>query len=131
MGQKNIYIYLARRDKKGIQVLYVFQGMNRKIHPNKIENIAQFNLPIKIQSSIEKSIKDNRMLWEPWVESSDSFQDLKNSLKKRGYKNLPVTSFPKFKESSSSIFFGKKDQKRNYSFKNLKETKTMLRKRKN
>lgn len=113
-----------------MQVLYVFRGIGRKIHPNKIDNIGEFNLPVKLQNSIQKSIKDNRMLWEPWVESADSFKDLKESLKKRGYKDLPVTSFPKFKEGSSSILFGKKDQKRSYNFRNLKETKTMLRKRK-
>lgn len=115
-----------------MQVLYVFQGTNRKIHPNKIESISEFNLPVKIQNSIQKSITDNRMLWEAWAESSDSFQDLKESLKKRGYKNLPISSFPKFKESiSSKISFGKKEQGRDFNFRNLKETKTMLRRKKN
>ena len=115
-----------------MQVLYVFQGINRKIHPNKIENISEFNLPAKLENSIRKSIRDNRMLWEAWIESSDSFQDLKKSLNKRGYKDLPISSFPKFKENiSSKISFSKKEKGRDFNFRNLKERKTMMRKRKN
>lgn len=34
------------------------------------------------------------MYWEPWLESADSYQDFRESLKKRGIRNVPLPSTP-------------------------------------
>jgi hypothetical protein len=111
-----------------MDVLYTFKGVGKKVSPTRLSNVNDFNLLPSIESSINKSIHEKRMLWEAWIESSDSFAELKESLKKRGYKNLPVNSFPKFKENfSSKISFGEKEKKRVSNIRNIKTQKTMLR----
>ena len=34
------------------------------------------------------------MNWELWIESAESFSDLKKQLEKRGYKGMPMTDKP-------------------------------------
>jgi len=57
----DLYLYLARRDKSGIRIL---------------------------DGQITQIIYDARMLWEPWVESANTFEELRASLKIRGYTNI-------------------------------------------
>ena len=43
---------------------------------NRIDNIDQFNLPDDWTTKIKQITYDNRMLWELWIESFDSYNDL-------------------------------------------------------
>jgi hypothetical protein len=56
------------------------------------------------------------MLYELWIESSESFENLKKSLLKRGYSNLPL---------QKSIIYTTSSKKENVK---VKQTKSMLRK---
>jgi len=53
-------------------------------------------LPVGWEAQLEQIIFDSRMLWEPWIESSDSFEYFRSSLKIRGFSNIPVSAQPEF-----------------------------------
>ena len=55
-----IYLYLARRDKKGIRVLSVISG-NDYFPPTRVNNIEELNLPSKMESIISKEILENKL----------------------------------------------------------------------
>jgi hypothetical protein len=54
-------------------------------------------------SEIANTIHENRMLWEPWIESAKDFQDLKESLRERGYTDLPFRSPVMHRHSRPSV----------------------------
>ena len=83
-----LYLYLARRDKKGIRVLSVISG-NDYFPPTRVNSIEELGLPDKMKSVISKEILENKMLWELWIEGAENYASLRNALKKRRYKNLP------------------------------------------
>lgn len=88
-----LYLYLARRDRKGIMLLSTFPA-EKDVHPTRVADIKKLNLPPKLTKEISETVHDNRMMYEPWIESANSFGDLKQSLKKRGYRNLPLNQSP-------------------------------------
>lgn len=92
MSKNNLYIYLARRDKKGIKVVSGF-GFKGKVYATRIEDIYRLGLSPNIQAIVTKETHENRMEYELFVESAESFEDLKTSLRKRGYTNLPLQQF--------------------------------------
>lgn len=100
VNTKTLYLYLARRDKNGIRILAVVLGA--EILPSRVENIDLFNLPTTWSEEIKQIVYDNRMLWELWIESADSYDLLKKSLSNRGYKNLPMSSQPEFSGANYS-----------------------------
>jgi hypothetical protein len=89
--KNQIFIYLARRDKKGIKNLFNFPYKN-KIYPTKISNsnIEHFQFSNEIKNVLYVELDKNKMLYEIYAESAESFQNLKDALKKRGFKNLPL-----------------------------------------
>lgn len=89
--KSKIFVYLGKRDKKEIKVLGILNN-NKKCHPTKIkiEQINEINLPNEIINSIKEEYKKNKLIWEIYLESSDSYEELKKSLFRRGYKNLPL-----------------------------------------
>ena len=88
-----LYLYLGRRDRKGLKLLSTFSS-SQKINPTRVSNIDSLNLPSDLTNQIKQSVEDNKMMYEAWIETSSSFQELKNSLKARGYKNLPLSQSP-------------------------------------
>ena len=91
---KKIYLYMTRRDKKGMKVLATFRG--QAIQPTRVSSVQALGLSKDLSSKISLAIHEDRLLWEPWIEAADSFNDLRNSLKKRGYKTprRSSTQFP-------------------------------------
>ncbi len=98
---KRIYIYLAKRDKKGLKILLVLKGQSHP--PARIIDIAQLALPNDLEQKISKQIHLDRMLWEPWIESADDYVQLKTSLRNRGYLGLPMCSSPLFESNLESV----------------------------
>ena len=86
---KKLYLYLARRDKKGMEVLTVLNGP--AVPPTRIKDVTSLGLPRQLMSQLKQSIYDDRMYWEPWIEAADTYADLVQSLRKRGYTNISVT----------------------------------------
>lgn len=92
MAEK-IYLYLARRDKTGMKLVCSFPT-DKTIPPTRLNDLKGLNLSAKIEQEISKTIEVNKMLFEPWIETASSYQGLTESIKKRGYKNVPVNSSP-------------------------------------
>ena len=90
--------------------------------PTRISSIDGMNIPTELGNDIQSTIEKNRMLFEPWVESASNFQELKESLKSRGYKNLPNSSSPIHEAISIP-----KDLESRPKVKQLSKRKTMLR----
>lgn len=114
-----LWLYLARRDKTGIRVLSILRG--RKYGPARIHDISTLQLPAFWQTELDQIIFDSRMLWETWLESADSYDDLREALKKRGYSNIPISSQPEISANNIRM------PEVNTSY--LPQTKTMVRKR--
>lgn len=116
----NLYLYLGRRDKKGIRIIAKLTG--RTLLPTRIDDagLLSLALPEAWYNQIHQIIYDNRMLWEPWLQSwSGTFEELRTSLKARGYTNIPVSAQPEFTASTIT------NQYVNISY--LPQRKTMLR----
>jgi len=89
--KSRIFVYLAKRDKKEVKFLGTLNN-NKKCCPTKIkiEEIKNINLPNEIINLIIKEYKINKLIWEIYLESASSYNEIKKSLIKRGYKNLPL-----------------------------------------
>ena len=85
---QKLYLYLANRNKNGIQLVTVLRGEKKVLA--KIKEVETLKLPLLTERKINKIILDNRMQYELWMESADSFADLTKKLKARGYKSIPT-----------------------------------------
>ena len=98
-----LYLYLARRDKKGIRVLSVISG-NEYFPPTRVGNLEELGLPRKMESIIAKEVLENKMLWELWIEGAENYISLRNALKKRRYKNLPTSYSSVCQEYENKVY---------------------------
>jgi hypothetical protein len=89
---KTLWLYLAKRDKKGIQILANF--LSRDLSPIRLDDIKRLTLPLSWESKILEYIQQNRIDWEPWVQTEEEFDDLKKNLKARGYSDIPSNGQP-------------------------------------
>jgi hypothetical protein len=103
MPQKmnDLYFYLAKRDKSGIRILAKFKSTPQIA--SRHNDISSFQLPQSWNSGLNQIFYEHRMMWEPWIESANSFSELCASLRKRGYTNLPLNDRPEFEQSRSEI----------------------------
>lgn len=69
-------------------MITVLQG--ESIVSSKLEDIESLNLPQVWEKKISLVINENKMLYEPWIESAKDFEELKQRLKGRGFSNLPM-----------------------------------------
>lgn len=90
-----LYLYLARRDKKGIKLLLKLWGP--LIPPTQLTSVKMLRLPLDLERQVEKEIAENRMTYAPWIETAENFQALKLSLRNRGYIGLPARAEPLFR----------------------------------
>lgn len=93
-----LYLYLARRDRKGARVVMVLNGP--ETNPVRVSDLKSLQLPPDVFDSVNNIIFENRMFWELWIESAANYEDLKKSLHQRGYRDLYVTSKPLYDGSS-------------------------------
>ncbi len=112
-----IYLYLARRDRKGLKIVSVLDGPNTPAI--RLQDVKLLNLPQNMEGEVGRIIYDNRMYWEAWLESADSYEELKKAARNRGYRGVP--------SHSNSMYLGDKLQhKVNVPF--VKPAETMIRK---
>lgn len=93
-----IWIYMARRDKTGIKILSQFKG--KKIMPTRIMSLPELKLPTDYEDVLSKIIYENRMMYEPWIESASDYASLRSQLKARGYTNIPLTNLQEYGNTS-------------------------------
>jgi hypothetical protein len=93
-----IYLYLAKRNKQDLKLIIILQGP--KITHSRLKNINLLRLQPDIANSISDIIYQHRIEWEPWLESANTYAELRTNMEKRGYRNLPVKTEPLHPESS-------------------------------
>lgn len=93
-----MYLYLGRRDRKGVRVVMVLDGPETT--PVRVTDLKSIQLPKAVSESVEKIVYDNRMYWEPWIESAENYEKLRQALHKRGYSNLYPSCKPLYDGSS-------------------------------
>ena len=76
------------------------------------------------QKKIEKIIEDNKLLYEPWMETANNYNEIREQYKKRGFTNIPMGATPllDFKAYARAPIANTSS---------VKVRRTMLRKRKN
>lgn len=128
MSHKRTYLYLARRDKKGVQLLASFQNKESQVYPTRVTDVKALKLSPAMERDVEKSVEENKMLWECWIQSADSFQDLKNRLSNMGYKKsqMPNNAQPLFVQKISPV---SKEELKKPDTTNTDKPKTMMRKK--
>ena len=117
MAQR-LFLYLAGRNKQGIKLIAILQGESMIL--SRVTDLKRLNLPFVWMRQILKIIDDNKMLYEPWIESANSYIELKERLTIRGYKQLPMGATP-------MLELGANPPKANTS--SCKVQKTMIRKK--
>lgn len=106
MENKYLYIYLLKRDKTEIKILARTLSNTNQIS-TRVENVNSINLSVNVKKKINQNIYDNRMLWEPWIETFSSYLELKTKLKKRGIKKFPLSGEPQIYKSSEMLIGSK------------------------
>lgn len=85
---KKLYLYLASRSKKGIKLITTLKGEG--VVSSKVTDLSSLELPAIWQKKITQIINENKMLYEPYLESAVDYNDLRSRLKERGYSDLPL-----------------------------------------
>lgn len=97
----DLYIYLLRRDKKGVRILARLKS--KSLNPIKIDDISNLNLPSNLADNLKRIIHESRMMWVPWAQTAISYEDLRKSLSKRGYLNIPTNNQPEVRIYGSEL----------------------------
>lgn len=71
-----------------MKLITVFLG--ESIITSKINDVKELKLPQLWERKIQQIIDENKMLYEPYIESAKDFNELKERLKGRGYSDLPM-----------------------------------------
>lgn len=93
-NSKKTYLYLARRDKKGIKILTAFPNGKDDFPPTRLTDINKLGLPEAIATQLQQEIHKERMMWEPFLECADGYGELVQSLRRRGYGMIPMHFAP-------------------------------------
>ncbi len=83
-----IYLYLASRSKKGIKLVTTLEGSVTP--PSRLNDVHSLKLPSLYERKIKELIEENKMLYEPYIESARNFNELRQKLHDRGYSNIPT-----------------------------------------
>ncbi len=86
-----LYMYLGKRDKKGIKVLATFQGDPKTA---RVHDVKGLGLDPVSEATILSQIEENKMNWEVWIEPASSYTELKSNLERRGYRDMPLAASP-------------------------------------
>jgi len=100
--QTKIWVYLTRRDKTGARFIAQFRG-TEEIAPTRLKDVSELHLPSNYEQKMTEIIYAARLEWEPWIESNDTFDDLKIRIKKRGFTNLPLSFLPEIGSNNITL----------------------------
>lgn len=114
---------MTRRDKKSVRFLTVLET-NVQVYAKRIDEgfINSMTLDNNVKLHIINVLKENRMEWEGWMESSNEFSDLRERLKNNGYKGIPI--YPNFNHID---FINIPNSKNKVNVKPKEKVKKMLR----
>lgn len=90
--QTKLWVYLVRRDGKGVRILTIVSSHEQS--PSRLSDTSILQLSPYSKAELDRIISEDRMMWEPWIESADSYDLLKSNLKKRGLLKIPLNGKP-------------------------------------
>lgn len=94
------FLYLIKRDKKGVILLLVFKGEKiPKIYLNDFENIG---LSENIKQKCDNYYNPLRFNWQIVLESDENFDLIKKKLHKNGFQNIQFDNAPLFQNLESA-----------------------------
>lgn len=114
-----VFVYLAKRDKTAIRLLATLPGNS---YPASRVNLEDLNLTDSLRKDLKQEVSKNKMMWELWIQGAESWAEVQNSLRKRGYKNVPYFSKPEYYERMTV------NGEKKSILQNIKPIKTMMRK---
>lgn len=88
------FLYMPRRDRKGMILVMVFDG--EKVTRTSVKNFAIIGLNSEKTKTLEDFYKPYRMNYDFVIESAVDFDTLKKRLLEKGFRNLPITNRPVF-----------------------------------
>lgn len=88
------FLYLAKRDKKGIILLSYFEG--QKVSKSFIKDVSEIGLSEKNTKIIQEFYKKYHMDYQIVFESAEDFKSLRQKLLEKGFTNLPLSNQAKF-----------------------------------
>jgi hypothetical protein len=94
---------MARRDKKAVELLGIFNNSQEKSNVMRISNFSALQLSEEQKFLLENYYFDKKMMWELIVEDFSDFSDFRNKLIARKYDNLPRHMAPKFFTSNQPV----------------------------
>lgn len=97
-----IWMYLGRRDKTEVRI--IASTLGKQIPRVSILNVDNLGLPNLWRDEINQIIENNKLLWEFWLHQADTFIDLRENLKTRGYTNIPPSATPEYKRNLISTY---------------------------
>lgn len=87
------YLYLAKRDGTTVKII-AHLSSKTEITPTRLNDIKQLNLPAAWESAISRIVYNERMKWQAWIETAESYSDLRKSLHQRKFARIPPYSTP-------------------------------------
>jgi hypothetical protein len=90
--KNRLYLYLARLDRKGIEVVAGFP-YSKKVYPTRVGDVRSLGMSPSASHKVAAALAEKRMTHELYAESASSFEELKESLRSRGYSSLPMQQF--------------------------------------
>ena len=90
------YLYIAKRNKKGTKLLARLEVPKPLI--SRVGDIKNLRLHPELENKIDKVVQKNKMYWELWIETAESYQKLKDALVKRGYSEISMHPVPMFND---------------------------------
>lgn len=93
-----LYVYLAGRDKRGVILLTVAKSPTPAFA--RLTDPRGLNLSQEWTSQVEGAIYENRMNFEPWVETARDYHDLREKMIARGYRDIPSSASARLKLAS-------------------------------
>lgn len=85
-------MYLASRSKQGVKLVTVLQST--EIVNTNLTDLSSLKLPQIWERKINQIIQENKMLYEPRLETAKDFEEIRTRLKNRGFTNVPMGAQP-------------------------------------
>jgi hypothetical protein len=79
----------------------IFSSQNHV--PQRANNLSNIPMDVNVLQKIQQIAYDNRLNWEAWIESAETYDELKNKLKKRGYTGIPMSQQPEVPSSRKVV----------------------------
>lgn len=77
-----IYLYLLKRDRKEAKLIAVLDGLETS--PVKIDEISKLRLQPELTQFVTEIVRQHRMEWELWMQSTENGEALRKTLEKNG-----------------------------------------------